>query len=1105
MPHSPAAFLLHFMPPRRTPPLPCLSTRPHRVTHWQSHNLLPSIGASCLDLPNLKDLNIECNKLNACNAVHVLLQCAAFCTQLRSLCFGANGFGPGDLHAMISTTWLPIDPALSQKQDLLSETCYSHEDAEKMSDGKRGSVGRKGCCLVDIVARAAREKDCQIKSRSAPSGDYNSLLNSAHATYHLDALLKTLTAQVEATAPPAASLQFLNLFGCNLNSSCLVKLAEALRRLPVLLELNLSLNCLSGDGLCPVLECVSTSLQTLILRNAGVTAAGFVSAKRHFSLMSLTHLDLSDNIDLMTSGFVFMLESCAAKSLVHLCASNCGIDLCSSYDMLPSLLAIFRRAVSLNYLDLSCNNLGVSVVEGILRSMSPEPQLFGRPKFTNRIAFDALPTHHALAPWSSPLQHLNLSCTACDDNDESNSRHFDKWFDSILVYFSNITHLFLSHNHCIFNISSSIHHLSKLAHIDLSHCKNLLTVCNALFQDADGRSCSVLLGGCGDLEHPPKKVAEAGLSAIRQFISSTKQDDSMVLRHVKVAILGNSARSRRGFLRRLANIADDDDKSFDEINQIIRELHFCTNPWKNQLSFKVSEKRPMVSFWNFPEDLDVSPHVDFYMSSHQTLYFILFDIADSQEVVAQEISHWLRAIFHAADTQPSIRIHLIGSDLSSPSPCISEAQKQSITDIVQSLLSALGLLAHYNSKNLIFLDWWSSADPRFAARMVDKVFNCAAELLDGPETLRFPVLYQHVLEEVKELARRCQDKKSLPLIKLSDIPLHMQQCFRVLSGSHRNPRKLQAIKMCSEAGVLIYFRDQHEQDWICVNMNFGVDVTTSFINFTLRLKSSFSAYNRCCLLAHDDLFKIFSDVFQSSGVSVSWYASSLTHGSIHALFAFFEAQKLLLPVLSPQDDRQSEGSVVYLVPTLLRAQPDNWRSVFGHFYSGLFAHGALPASWGFGAPITVAGLRFLSSNVDFYISPATFLQITLYKCLDHRHMWQSSFLLHVSGVSLFVRRALPASYLHNTLFPHYLRAKSCASVALHNALHRFAWQTTAAASTLSPSHLARPFRWLSRARSKASLSCWGWTNLRGSTSARDAACPTTTSKRAPTASFMRSK
>lgn len=879
-------------------------------------------------------------------------------------------------------------------------------------------------------------------SRQVSSGDFNSLLNAEHAADHVHSLLQTLMGNMEGSAH-AAHLQILNFIGCNLHSSSLVKLAEVLRCLPTLLELNLSLNYLSGNGLCSLLSATSTSLQTLILRNSGVTGAGFASAPRHFNLNSLTHLDVSDNSDLMASGFVFMLESCTPKFLNHLRASNCGIDLCSCLDLLPSVLAIFRRAISLHYLDLSYNTIGVAVVESMLRSMSPDPQLFGRPKFTNRSAVDVLPSQHALMPWISPLQHLNLSCTACEDVDESISGHFDKWFDSVLPYFSNLTHLFLSSNNCIFNVRSGITHLSKLVCFDLSDCKNLLNVTDALFADVEGRSCSVRLNGCSDLEYPPPKVAEAGLKAIRQFISSTKKCDTMVLRHVKVIVLGSSADSRCSFVRRLANISGTDEKSFDEMNQLIRERHFSTKPLQHQLSFKVTEKRPSLSFWNFPEDLEIFPHIDFHISSRQTVYCILFNIGDSHEAIAQQISYWLSAIFQSSGTQledQSIRVHLIGSDLSSPVTqrvtlwhdvdCdeqsvyilpMSEQRKRGVVDTVQNVLSAMGLLAHFNSQSRIFLDWWTSADPRFPLRMTDAIFTSAADVLDGPEMLQFPILYEHIMEELKLLARRCQDTKSLPLIRLCDIPLHLHQEFKVLSGSHRNPRKLEAIKLCSDAGALIYFRDHRERDWICVNMNFGVDVTASFINFTTNLKTSSSSYN-CSILSKDSLFKIFNSVFQSAGrLTVSWYASSLTPSSAVALFAFFEAQKLLLPVPSPDCDSNSEDSFGYLVPTLLNERPNDWRSVFSHLYSGRFVHGSATASWGFGVPIRVRGLRFMSSNIDFCITVSQFLQITLRKCREHRHMWDASFLYHVSGASIFVRCKRPSLYSRNTLSRYALQ------------------------------------------------------------------------------------
>ena len=79
----------------------------------QSYNLLSSVGVSALDLPSLKELNVECNRLGASNAVEVLFQCAAFCTSLQSLLVGANSFGEAELHRKLSKSGVPIETFLS--------------------------------------------------------------------------------------------------------------------------------------------------------------------------------------------------------------------------------------------------------------------------------------------------------------------------------------------------------------------------------------------------------------------------------------------------------------------------------------------------------------------------------------------------------------------------------------------------------------------------------------------------------------------------------------------------------------------------------------------------------------------------------------------------------------------------------------------------------------------------------------------------------------------------------------------------------------------------------------------------------------------------------
>ena len=974
----------------------------------QNNNYLSSIPVSCLDLPNLKELNLEFNVLKASNAVDMLLQCASFCTSLQSLCIGANRFEHRDIQSKINETWLSIDALLKENPQVMSAMCYSELELKKMPDKKRLKRGLSACTVVKIFAAAAAEKHQTLLSDSmaAGPGNYKSLLNPDHAVVHVSSLLKTLT---ESSQPDAFSLLTLNLSGCNLSSSIHPMLIGVLQRLPSLIELDLSLNSLAGDRVTAILSGASTSLQSLKMCNSGISASSFSSARRALNFISLQHLDVSDNMELLSSGFIFLLQSCAAPKLIHLEASNCGIDLRTNEDYLPNVLSFFHRTTSLTNLNLSKNCIGVVVLEKILRHMSPDPQNFGRPSCANSATL--LDSSRVVSnSWISPLQILDFSCTACDDCLPNSSQHFDNWLDSVFIHYSNLTRLLLSDNHHIFNIQPGVAHLRRLTFLDLSNCINLLNICEVLFAENEGRNFELKLVGCDALENPPKSVIEKGLVAIRKHISNEKvQQQSVELRHVKAIFLGNDAAARRSLLCSLANFRESDVKSFDEINQLIREQHVAGKSFLSKAFSR--DNRPNVSFWNFCGELECCTHFNFFLSAYQSIYIILFNVSDSPDVVVQQLSYWLRAVFDTGGLQHSIRIFLVGTHFDQ----VPQSRLDSCTYLIDNLLMAMGIFYPFRSQ--ISLKWWSSTNPlkwlgfcqpsdtdATIHSVLDTIFDTSEKILSkGNGTLHFPIMYERMLDEVKRLAQNCQESKSMPLVKLSELT--EAQGFRVLAGSHRNLRRLDAVKICSEVGILIHFKDiKDDEDWIGVNLNFCLDVVMYFTNYVMTLKSTSLPLNRCILSKHE-MYQIVTNVFQSAAPTVSWYASSLAQSYPESLFGFFVTQTLLLPVDSRHIQLHSGDAYGFMVPMLLKPRPHSWRAIFGHLFSGHLVQDAAVASWGFGMPIRIKASRYTSASQESLITVSKFLKLMLSKCFDYRHMWDASFLYHVEGTSIFVRLA----------------------------------------------------------------------------------------------------
>ena len=338
--------------------------------------MLYSIAVSSLDLPSLTELNVECNRIQASSAVDVLLQCAAFCTSLHSLRLGANMFREAELREELLKCGLPLDADLKQDEGPLRCLAYVEtkpRDGESRKSESRTWAfyqehGRNACRILKKIQQSSFEKNRTLPSDHAAPGDLSSLLLPQRVEFHLQSMM-----QVSGNA---ALIQCLNLSACNMGSSSHLALIGLLQRLSGLLELNLSLNCFPGASIFAVLRESSSSLQTLIIRNAGISGTCLHAAENlpMLKFSSINHVDLSDNTELDAAGLSRLLDFCSTECLMSLRASNCGINLCNAENShsLDSVMSKLRVATSLQILDLSRNPLGLAAVDGLIRSLIPD-------------------------------------------------------------------------------------------------------------------------------------------------------------------------------------------------------------------------------------------------------------------------------------------------------------------------------------------------------------------------------------------------------------------------------------------------------------------------------------------------------------------------------------------------------------------------------------------------------------------------------------------------------------------------------------------------------------------------------------------------------------
>jgi Leucine-rich repeat (LRR) protein len=1008
----------------------------------QSHNLLSSISASTVDIPNLKTLNLSSNRLQAFNAVEVLLQCAAFCTALESLNLGLNNFEDDDVSTELSKLGLPLNhslsvPGLSTNFSYMEKLARSlkPKSQQGLPDSLRKSFECNGRRVVSVLALAAEEKDRSIRTFRVQNGDFSSLLLPERIDFHLQALLQRLVLDLDSSRL-AVSVKCLNLSACNLSCTSHVALAGVLQHLPALIELNLSLNRFPAGSILSVLQEAPSSLKTLIIRNACICSSGLLAAKRDlsFKFPSMTSFDVSDNSELHLDGLIQLLRLCPMQNLTSLLVSNCGIDLCHSHHSTANLLSAMRQATLLQSLDISKNSLGYDAVKEIIYSFLPEHvHKCGACVASDMLAFNVCAAlARPVSPWTLPLRHLNISCTTPGTAGPNLKQHFSNWFNSALPYFCNLTQLRLSENACLVNLNPIASCLPRLEILDVSNCKNLIAIPDELIAAMQQRQFQMFFLGCDALQHPPKEVACQGPSAMLQYIQRLEK---VRLNHVKIIVLGNGGTGKRSLLRALADLQDSETQSFDDVNQRIVQRHTKNKGWMRKLGLASADSAPALSFWTFGGNLEHYPHAGFYMSAHQCVYIVLFNASDPHEVLEQQISNWLRAIYDRAGCSRSIRILLVGSHIDQIAPCLLEARKTAVCDLIRSLIASIGLPEQFDASQFA-VEYWFSANPKYPKRtdhmkeLTAKIFDISVELMKGPDALLFPAIYIDMKKEVLKLAHFCEETKKLPFIKLSDIK--EEDGYKILVGCHQHSHKLQAVKLLNDAGLLISYVDSDGEPWICVNLTFCADVVMLFTNAAEKLKSQMMFGNEC-VMSKDQLYQYFQQFFENATTSVSWYSSVLISGRVDALFTFLTAQGLLLPVsarqfrpeLLSEEPRPSEvhqasaasahDKTLFMLPVLAKPRPKNWSEVFHYlvndanprfFFLLESQTSTTAAAWEMGKPCRIKGLRFSSSSVAFTINVSQFLTLMLLKCHDSRLMWGFSFMYHAhDGTSVFVRLA----------------------------------------------------------------------------------------------------
>ena len=200
--------------------------------------------------------------------------------------------------------------------------------------------------------------------------------------------------------------------------------------------------------------------------------------------------------------------------------------------------------------------------------------------------------------------------------------------------FPSLTRLDVADNETLYNVPSAIQSLTRLTNLNLSNCSNLLSLPDELLKLRTSLTTISALG-CTSVKFPPPSIVQKGASSIFDFLKQAQ--DAKPLKRVKVLFLGNGRSGKTSLLRALAKQplqAGDAGPSSTvgvSVNTLDKEL-------KPGFLEKCVEQLPDMTYWDFAGQLEYSAAHDFFLSTRQAVYVIIYSVMDDRESQMHQVA-----------------------------------------------------------------------------------------------------------------------------------------------------------------------------------------------------------------------------------------------------------------------------------------------------------------------------------------------------------------------------------------------------------------------------------------------------------------------------------
>ena len=199
--------------------------------------------------------------------------------------------------------------------------------------------------------------------------------------------------------------------------------------------------------------------------------------------------------------------------------------------------------------------------------------------------------------------------------------------------FPSLTSLNVKDNNALHNVPAAIRQLTQLTSLNVCNCSNLMSLPDELLK-LRSTLTDLTAAVCPALKVPTPGIVNDGLESIFEFLKEAENADP--LKRVKVLFLGNGRSGKTSLLRALAKqpLQPGDAGPDSTVGVSVDTL-------KQQLKpgfLSVFQHLPDITYWDFAGQLEYSAAHDFFLSSRQAVYVIIFSVMEDRDAQMHQVA-----------------------------------------------------------------------------------------------------------------------------------------------------------------------------------------------------------------------------------------------------------------------------------------------------------------------------------------------------------------------------------------------------------------------------------------------------------------------------------